>query len=322
MKKKILKVTGAAAAGFGIFLELGWSFFNITVHQKRSRKDNTRKQWFQFPEMKKNHPRNNYPEEYDAGKAWCMQQTMQDCYMKSQDGLLLHASYLPAKDPKRTILLSHGYRGTSFNDFAYISKFLHENNCNLLFIDQRCCGKSEGEYITFGALEKQDVKLWTDYIAKRNKRRLPIYLYGESMGAATVLMASGLKLNDDVKGIISDCGFSSMKGQLKDIAHKWFHIKWPELLIFRIDILCRVVAKFRMDDADVTKALRRNKRPILFFHGDEDTFVYPDNASYNYAICKAPKELIVVNGARHISSVYVEPDLYKQKLLEFFEKYD
>ena len=50
--------------------------------------------------------------------------------------------------------------------------------------------------------------------------------------------------------------------------------------------------------------------------------MYPDNASYNYAICKAPKELIVVNGARHISSVYVEPDLYKQKLLEFFEKYD
>ena len=68
MKKKILKVTGAAAAGFGIFLELGWSFFNITVHQKRSRKDNTRKQWFQFPEMKKNHPRNNYPEESNVSK--------------------------------------------------------------------------------------------------------------------------------------------------------------------------------------------------------------------------------------------------------------
>ena len=78
--------------------------------------------------------------------------------MESKDGLVLHAYYLPAENPKRFVLLSHGYKGSGFGDFAYTARFLHENNCNLLFIDQRCCGASQGEYITFGAWEQYDVQ--------------------------------------------------------------------------------------------------------------------------------------------------------------------
>ncbi len=278
--------------------------------------------WFQLKQTKINHPRHKYEREYEEGKAWCREQNMRDCYIKSEDGLKLHGCYLPSKDAKRFVLLCHGYKGSGFGDFANIARFLHENQCNLLFIDERCCGESEGEFITFGAKEQYDIQRWSYYIARRNKKKLPIYLYGESMGATSVLMASGLKLPREVRGIISDCGFHTMKREIGDIITHWFHVKWPGFFLFRVDLFCRLFAGFAMKDSDTTQALRKNKRPILFFHGSEDTYVRPGNTRLNYFLCRAPREIVMIHGARHLCSAYVNPDLYREKLLNFFQKYD
>lgn len=321
MKNKVIKISGIATASFTIFMAFGWSFFETMVRCKK-KKDLTKKKWFRLSHTKINHPRHKFEKEYEEGKAWCRAQDMQDCYIRSKDGLILHGLYLPAEHAKRFVLLSHGYRGSGFGDFAYTARFLHENHCNLLFIDQRCCGESEGEYITFGAKEQYDVQRWAYELAKKNKDRLPIYLYGESMGAAAVLMASGQKLPGEVRGLIADCGFRSMKGQLQDMAANWFHLNWIELLLFRVDLFCGIFGGFRMKEADTTKAMKTNQRPVLFFHGSRDTYVDPGNTRHNYALCRAPKELVIVPGARHLCSAYVAPELYRQKMLDFFAKYD
>lgn len=321
MKNKAFKIAGAVTAAFGIFMTFGWSFFDLIIHCG-NRRYQTKKRWFQLSHTRMNHPRDKFEKEYEEGKAWCRQQSMQDCYIRSADGLLLHGSYLPAARAKRYVLLSHGYKGSGFGDFAYIAKFLHENGCSLFFIDQRCCGLSQGKYITFGAKEQWDVQQWAYYIAKRNKEKLPIYLYGESMGASAVLMASGHNLPKEVKGLIADCGFHSMKGQLRDIAANWFHLNWVELLLLRVDLFCGLFAGFHMKDADTTNAMRTNQRPVLFFHGGKDTYVEPKNTRYNYALCRAPKEIVIIPEARHLCSSYVKPELYRRRLLEFFAKYD
>lgn len=320
MKSKKLEILEIAAATAG-FMALGWSFFDMTVRCRKERKQVKRK-WFSLSHARVNHPRHKFEKEYEEGKAWCREQTMQDCYIRSRDGLRLHAGYLPAPNAERMVLLSHGYKGSGFGDFAYTARFLHEHHCSLLFIDQRCCGESEGDYITFGAKEQQDVQDWAWYLAKRNKEKLPIYLYGESMGAASVLMASGHALPHGVKGLIADCGFSSMKGQIRDMAANWFHLKWVGLLLFRMDLFCRILAGFRMGEADTTEAMKKNKRPVLFFHGMKDTYVLPENTLHNYALCCAPKVLVLVPEARHLCSAYEAPELYRRKLLEFFQKYD
>ena len=187
---------------------------------------------------------------------------------------------------------------------------------------QDCCGDSEGKYITFGAKEKWDVQRWAIYVSERNKEKLPIYLYGQSMGAAAVLMASGYRLPSEVKGLIADCGFQSMERQMRDMADNWFHLHYIPLLLKEIDCLCHFVAGFRMKDADTTEAMKRNTRPVLFFHGEKDTYVYPNNSFQNYMLCKAPKELVIVQGARHLCSAYADPELYQRTVMEFFEKYD
>lgn len=321
MKNKSIKIFGVVTVTFTVFMSLGWSFFEMMVHCKEKKNIN-RKRWFNLSHIKINHPRYKFEKEYEEGKEWCRNQQMQDCYIRSDDGLLLHGFYLPAKDAKRYVILCHGYKGSGFGDFAYIAQFLHENNCNLLFIEQRCCGESEGEFITFGAKEQYDVQSWAYYIADRNDTNLPIYLYGESMGAASVLMASGHRLPREIRGIISDCGFRSMKGQLQDMAANWFHINWVELLLFRVDLFCRFFGGFKMKEADTTNAMKINKKPILFFHGEEDTYVNPDNSRINYSLCTASKELVLIPEARHLCSAYQAKELYRYKLLEFFKKYD
>lgn len=318
MKHKLLKIAAVSAAT-GIFLSLGWPFFELTVHCRTKRDV---KKWFRLSQMKVNHPRYKFEKEYEAGKAWCQGQAMQDCHIRSADGLLLHASFFPAKDAERIVVLCHGYKGSSFGDFANIARFLHEHKCSLLFIDQRCCGESEGDFITFGAKEQYDIQEWAWYAAGKNKDRLPIYLYGESMGAAAVLMAAGHRLPEEVRGLIADCGFRSMRGQLQDLAAKWFHLHWIGLLLFRVDLFCRLLGGFRMKDADTTKALKTNKRPVLFFHGEKDTYVYMKNSVHNHALCRAPKELAIIPEARHLCSVYEQPELYRKKLLHFFNTYD
>lgn len=321
MKNKTVKIWGAAAAAGSVFMAFGWPFFELMVHC-RKKAEPVKKKWFQLSHIKINHPRHKFEKEYEEGKAWCREQNMRDCYIKSMDGLLLHAYYLPAENAQRFVILCHGYKGSGFGDFANIARFLHENKCNLLFIDERCCGASEGEFITFGAKEQYDIQRWAYYIDARNKKNLPLYLYGMSMGAVSVLMASGHKLPLHVRGLIADCGFCSMKGQLRDIAANWFHLHWVELLLLRVDLFCGFLAGFRMREADTRTAMMTNQRPVLFFHGSKDTYVNPLNSRYNYSLCSAPKELVVISDARHLCSAYEAPKLYRKKLLGFFAQYD
>lgn len=321
MKNKVVKIISTSAVAFSTFMVSGWSFFEMMVHCKNKRKLK-KKKWFSLSHIKINHPRHKFETEYEEGKAWCRDQKMQDCYVRSMDGLLLHGLYLPAENPKRFVMLCHGYKGSGFGDFANIARFLHENNCNLLFIDERCCGESKGEFITFGAKEQYDIQRWAYYIEKRNNHKLPVYLYGQSMGAAAVLMASGQNLPVQVKGLIADCGFRSMRGQFQDMAANWFHLNWVGLMLLRVDLFCRFLAGFKMKDADTTKAMETNKRPVLFFHGAKDTYVPPENSKYNYSLCRAPKELVIIPEARHLCSAYEAPELYREKLLLFFKKYD
>lgn len=318
--KKYRRAILAALTGFGVFMEVGRFFSSKMIHY--TKRDKWLKiPWPTLPQMKENHPRNEFEEIYNEGKAWCYAQKMQDVNIRSVDGLILHAKYFEAEEPKRTVLLSHGYRGTSFSEFANVAQFLHENGCNLLFIDQRCCGESEGKYITFGAREQLDIQYWAHYLARHDEKKLPIYLYGLSLGGASVLMASGRKLPKNVKGIISDCAFQSMSVQLKDMAANWFHMKWIGIFLFRLELYCRFVAGFSMEEADTRYAMKHNKLPILFFHGDKDTYVSVENVWRNYKLCQSKKELVIIPGARHLCCCYVDPQLYRKKLLDFFNTY-
>ena len=139
---------------------------------------------------------------------WLREHECRDVYIDSFDGLRLRGRWIPAKNPKGTILFAHGYRSTYLADFGQALDFYHDAGLNILLPDQRCHGKSEGKIITFGVKESQDMLSWLRF-HNQEFGTIPVILSGMSMGASTMLYLADQDLPANVKGIIADCGFTT-----------------------------------------------------------------------------------------------------------------
>jgi pimeloyl-ACP methyl ester carboxylesterase len=158
----------------------------------------------------------------------------------------------------------HGWRSNWSQDFGGISPFWQENDCAVLYPEQRGQGGSGGEYMGFGLLERYDCAKWADLITKKTGGKLPVYLCGISMGATTVLMASGCGLPSSVHGIIADCGFTSPKDIWKHVAEQNLHI--PYLLYGgAANDLCRKKIQVAPNSYSTTEALKENNIPFCSF---------------------------------------------------------
>ncbi|MGN0371019.1 MAG: alpha/beta hydrolase [Butyrivibrio sp.] len=249
---------------------------------------------------------------------WLLNQESETVSITSFDGLKLVGHYLPAKSktPKRILLMMHGWRGTWAKDFGIMAKHLHERDCDLLIIEERAQGESEGRYMGFGILESRDCLRWLAYLRQRNKDKLPVYLAGVSMGASTVLMASGRGLPYAVKGIIADCGFTSPYEIIIHVSQRCGR-KLPRL-IKMVDRRCSLIAKYRFNDFSAVEAVKKCQVPVFFAHGMKDTFVPYYMTLENYEACRSRKTLYLVEDANHCECFGKNPYKYMERMWNFF----
>ena len=242
-----------------------------------------------------------------------------DWQLTSTDGLKLSAYYLPAeKDQHKTAIIAHGYMGQA-SDMPQYAKIYHDLGYNVLMPDARGHGKSEGDYIGFGWHERKDYLQWIDRVIKKDPQS-EIVLHGVSMGGSTVMMTSGEKLTDNVKAFVEDCGYSSVKGELNYQLKQMFNLpSFP--LIPVTSLVTKIRAGYFFGEADAIKQLNKNKRPMLFIHGDQDDFVPYSMLAEVYAATKGPKEQYVVHGAKHAEALSSDPSMYQKKVTEFIQKY-
>ena len=257
----------------------------------------------------------------EAGAVKLAEVETEEVSITGHDGTKLTGHLYTCDYPKRLIIAVHGWRSTWNRDFGLAADFWFENNCNVLFIEQRCQGESGGEYIGFGLLERYDCRDWTHWAHERYEGKLPIYLDGVSMGAATVLMASGLDLAPSVKGIIADSGFTSPHAIWKHVTENHMHLRYNPIKNI-VDAICRQKINMGGEDYTTMEALKHNTIPVLFAHGTADPFVPVEMTYENYMACKAPKRLIIVPGAAHGMSFYVEKERYAEELLKFWSDWD
>ncbi len=255
-----------------------------------------------------------------AGKAWLEAQSREELELESFDGLRLRALFIPHPAAKGTLLLFHGWRSSWKTDFTVALPFYHAQGMNLLLADQRAQNGSQGRYMTYGIREQRDVVAWADFMAQKLGKDHPLFLGGLSMGAATVLMASDLAFEGNVRGILADCGFTSPWAIIRRVASrsKWVPLDASSALL---NFFTRRFAGFDMKEKSTVDALGRTKLPVLLIHGLADDFVPPEMSRESYAACASEKELVLVEGAKHGMSFVVEPERVKTAIAEFLRKH-
>lgn len=238
-----------------------------------------------------------------------------------QDGETLVGHWIPVKNPKRVIIAMHGWRSSWHKDFGMVSEAWRKNGCSVLYAEQRGQNNSRGEYMGFGLTERFDCLSWANWINERTGGKLPVYLCGVSMGATTVLMAAGLDLPKNVRGIIADCGYTSPAAIWKHVANNNLHITYGIRSVFA-DALFREKNMVGLDDYSTVEALRETTVPVLLIHGTDDHFVPVEMTYENYKACASPKKLLIVPGADHGMSYFLEPERYEDTVKEFWTEHD
>lgn len=237
-----------------------------------------------------------------------------------RDGVELVGHWFAHPQPRRIIVAMHGWRSSWCNDFGTVADFWFDNGCSVLFAEQRGQGESGGDHMSFGLLERHDCLSWVNWVTVREKT-LPVYLCGVSMGASTVLMAAGLDLPDRVKGIIADCGYTSPEAIWRHVAKENLRLSYGLHGLAARD-LCRRKLQVAIDDYSCVDAMAECQVPVLFVHGTDDRFVPIEMTYENYKACAGPKRLLVVPGAGHGMSYYLDPKAYQEAFAQFWEDFD
>ena len=238
--------------------------------------------------------------------------------MTSADGFKLHATYYkPAIESHDWAILVHGYgRDQTFaNDYA--EEYL-KRGYNVLTPDLRGCGTSEGVYLTMGALEGEDVKLWAEKIVDTDKNAR-IVLHGVSMGAATVIMTAALQPKNLI-AVVEDCGYTSAYEMFTSQLDKIFGL--PEFPIMPIvDIVSKIKTGVAISDAAPIKNVAKISVPILFIHGDADKLVpYPMMQKLFETATSPVKEKFTVTEAGHADAKSKKPVEYFDKVFNFINR--
>lgn len=238
--------------------------------------------------------------------------------IESFDNLKLHGYKINNENSNVWVITVHGYMGSGSKMASYAENF-YNMGYNVLVPDLRGHGKSEGDYIGMGWNDRKDILRWIDLILKENNNA-KIILHGVSMGGATVMMTSGEELPENVKCIIEDCGYSSVVDEFEDKLKNIFNLpKTP--ILQAADLVSRVRAGYWFSDASSVNQLKKAKVPILFIHGDKDDFVPYDMLDKVYNAADVEKEKLVVEGAEHAKSAYVNPELYWNTISNFINKH-
>lgn len=232
--------------------------------------------------------------------------------MTSEDGLSLKGWEIDRPDPSATHLYGifcHGYMDSPAGMAKYAYHF-YQQGYSVLLPAARAHERSAGAYIGMGWPERRDVVKWAKGIVERDPEA-KIVLYGVSMGAATVMMASGEPdLPANVRLIVEDCGYASVWDEFSLQLGNVFGL--PSFPLLNVaSAWSEAAAGYSFERASAVEQLARARVPMLFIHGTADTFVPYSMLDVVYRACASPvKEKLSIEGAPHAQSTAVDPDRY------------
>lgn len=246
--------------------------------------------------------------------------------IKSSDGLELNGKlFAKNKFPRAVVIAVHGYHSGGIRDMGRFAELYLKLGFDYLIISQRAHENSKGVYITFGAKESLDVLEWIKAIRKFYDNSIPIILHGLSMGAATVIMAAGnnqikkLKEKHNIVCCIADSPYRDILSQARYLMQDRCIISQEvNLAIFKGYI--KNTSHINIKTTSPVKAAANLDIPILLFHGKWDKLIPAYNSQIIFDnVRHQNKKIVYVEGAGHVCSYVVNPDLYEFEFKNFIE---
>ncbi len=238
----------------------------------------------------------------------------------SPDGLKLTGWYLPGVNGA-TVMIEHGSPGGR-QDGLYEAAFLNEAGYNVLLGSFRAHDDSEGERITFGYYEIQDVKAWHDYLLTRDDvDPARIGIFGESMGGGTGLLYTATQ--PGIRAIATGSAF----GLTREVVELFMGFE-TDLPNWAIPFLARFIIFWaeqigEMDsEALDTQAVIADISPVpvLIIHGGKDNKIGPNIGLELFEAAAEPKQLLWIEDAGHVNFEEYQPEVYRDTLIQFFDE--
>lgn len=255
--------------------------------------------------------------EAKAGIEFYQKNTYQNVFTFNKYSECLHAIFYENSSNVYAISC-HGFTGDPSQNSIFTKRF-YEMGCNVLLPYLRGHGKSEHEHCTMGWLDRLDIIDWVNFIIKKNPDA-KIILHGASMGAATVMNATGEDLPANVICCIEDCGFTTLWEQYRTQIKGMTKIP-ADIILTLVNPAIKSNLGFEIKDNSPLEQVKKSKTPTLFIHGDKDTTVPFEMVDALYQAAGCEKEKLVVKDATHAASGYVYPEIYWDAVSAFIAKY-
>lgn len=254
-------------------------------------------------------------EKQNFNDKWFSSLINEEIYIDSHEGLRLHGIWFPNEGSEKSVILSHGYTVNLYSSVKYMKMFM-DRGFNVLLIDHRFHGLSEGNYCSMGHKEKMDQVKWVNWIEDKVGRDTIIGTHGESMGAATALLHGAI--DDRINFIIADCAYQNVSDQFRyRLKVEYKMPAFPLLYLGNFFNKLRTGAFYK--EISPLKAVKEIKAPVLFIHGNSDNYTKPSNSINLHKSKNGAGFIYLVPGAEHAGSYNTNPEDYQKVLFRFLE---
>lgn len=249
---------------------------------------------------------------------WYENQKPERFTQNSFDDLTLQADFIRnEQNSDKAVILVHGFRKQK-SDMGDYAKFYYDRGFHILMPDSRGHGESEGDYYGYGWHDRLDIIGWIEKLINEEGMK-EIVLHGNSAGAAAVLMTSGEVLPEQVKAIIADSGYTSMKDELKhQLKHLYGLPAFPLLEI--TSFITKIRAGYFFEEVSAIEQVKNNTRPLFIIHGTGDDLVPTWMGEKLYEAAGGEKQIWMPEDVGHIKAYEVKTLEYQERLDAFLAK--
>lgn len=241
-----------------------------------------------------------------------------DIQFNTSDSINIKGWYFPSAanslDSNKAVILCHGWTANRYETLPRV-KFLVDAGYNVLIYDARACGESEGDLISLGYYEANDLLSAIDYLKSIGINK--IAADGISQGGATIVFAS--EKSKDLNCIIIESCFDELKNAVNNRFSSMLYIPGAIGSAFMMP-LAKNKLGISVDEIAPIKKIKNIHIPVFIISGEADTRTTPEETKKLFDNANEPKRMWLVPSAGHVDLYRVNPVEYEKRVLEFLRE--